>query len=140
MALPLWAFLMIEKMARIRDDGKILVKKGTETLLEPNSCFADSTLFDVFTFSMIAGDPKTALMQPYSLVITESMSRKYFNSADVIGKTLLLNSTTNYKITGVIKDMPVQSHFHFNFIKAMSEMESIVHWTTWLKKVTAIVM
>lgn len=113
----------IEKAVRIRDDGKILVKKGTETLLEPNSCFADSSLFDVFTFPMIAGDPKTALTQPYSLVISESMARKYFNSTDVIGKTLLLNNTTNYKITGVIKDMPAQSHFHFNFIKAMSEMQ-----------------
>ncbi len=114
----------IEKTVRIRDEGKILVKKGTETLMEPNSCFADSTLFDVFTFPMIAGDPKTALTQPYSLVIAESMARKYFNSTDVVGKTLLLNNTTNYKITGVIKDMPIQSHFHFNFIKAMSEMES----------------
>jgi putative ABC transport system permease protein len=113
----------IEKTVRIRDEGKILVKKGTETLLEPNSCFADSTLFDVFTFPMISGDPKTALTQPYSLVIAESMARKYFNSTDVVGKTLLLNNTTSYKITGVIKDMPVQSHFHFNFIKAMSELE-----------------
>ena len=91
--------------------------------MEPNSCFADSTLFDVFTFPMISGDPKTALTQPYSLVIAESMARKYFNSTDVVGKTLLLNNTTSYKITGVIKDMPVQSHFHFNFIKAMSELE-----------------
>ena len=113
----------IEKAVRIIDDGKILVKKGAETLLEPNSCFADSTLFAVFTFPMIAGDPKTALTQPYSLVISESMARKYFNSTDVIGKALLLNNTTNYKITGVIKDMPVQSHFHFDFIKATSEME-----------------
>ena len=100
------------------------MKNGTETLLEPNSCSADSTLFDVFTFPMIAGDPKTALTQPYSLVITESMARKYFNSTDVIGKTLLLNNMANYKITGVIKNMPEQSHFHFNFIKAMSELES----------------
>lgn len=113
----------IEKTVRIRDDGEILVRKGTETLLEPNSCFADSTFFDVFTFPMVAGDPKTALTQPYSLVISESISRKYFNSTDVIGKTLLLNNTTNYIITGVIKDMPVQSHFHFNFIKSMSELE-----------------
>ncbi|MCW3109886.1 MAG: cell division protein FtsX [Segetibacter sp.] len=116
-------YSQIEKTVRIMDDGKILVKKGTETLLEPNSCFADSTLFDVFTLPMIAGDPKTALTQPNSLVIAENTARKYFNSIDVIGKTLLLNNTTNYKITGVIKDMPVQSHFHFNFIRAMSERE-----------------
>ncbi len=116
-------YSQIEKTVRIMDDGKILVKKGTETLSEPNSFFADSTLFDVFTLPMIAGDPKTALTQPNSLVIAENTAKKYFNSTDVIGKTLLLNNTTNYKITGVIKDMPAQSHFHFNFIKAMSERE-----------------
>ncbi|MDB5135470.1 MAG: cell division protein FtsX [Mucilaginibacter sp.] len=59
-------------------------------------------------------------MQPHSLVISEYIAKKYFNSIDVIGKTLRLDNTDDYKITGVIKNMPPQSHLHFNLLKAMS--------------------
>ena len=113
----------IEKAVRFFDEGKILVKHGNETLAEPDCVYADSTLFEVFTLPMIAGDPHTALVQPRSIVLSESMARKYFNSTDILGKTLLINKNVTYKITGVIKDMPAQSHVHYHFIKAMSELE-----------------
>jgi putative ABC transport system permease protein len=112
----------IQNAARLKDNGKVLVKKGNSTLIETNSFYADNALFDVFTLPMIAGNPKTALSNPYSLVISEDMARKYFNSLDVIGKTLYLNNTNNYKITGVIKNTPLQSHLHFNFIKSIAEL------------------
>jgi putative ABC transport system permease protein len=113
----------IENTVRIGYEKDILVKKGNETLMEHQACFADSTLFEVFTLPMVAGDPQTALIQPKSMVISKSMANKYFNSVDIVGKTLLINNTDNYKITGVIKDMPVQSHVHFSFIKSMSGLE-----------------
>lgn len=112
----------IENAARIKDNGKVLVKKGNETLTEPNCFFADDALFNVFTIPMIAGDPKTALAQPHSLVVSEYIALKYFNSTDVIGKTMHLDNTTDYKITGVIKNTPVQSHLHFSLIKSISEL------------------
>lgn len=112
----------IEKTVRFTQSGDMLVKKGTETLMEHHAVYADSTLFDVFSLSMISGNPRTALVQPNSMVISETMALKYFNSTDVIGKSLLTSNTVNYKITGVIRDMPARSHFHFNFIKAMSEL------------------
>src|SRR5665213_415939 len=115
-------FPAIEKTVRFMPSGDMLVKKGKETIMEHNSVYADSTLFDLFSLSMIAGNPHTALVQPNSMVISETMARKYFNSTDVIGKSLLTSNTVNYKITGVIRDMPAQSHFHFDFIKAMSEL------------------
>jgi putative ABC transport system permease protein len=122
---PMAATLMkdypqIEQATRLKDDGKTLVKNGNATIFESNSMFADANLFNVFTLQMIAGDKKTALMQPYSLVISEYIAKKYFNSTNVIGKTLRLNNTDDYKITGVIKNMPPQSHLHFNLLKAMS--------------------
>jgi putative ABC transport system permease protein len=110
----------IERATRLRSGGDILVKKGNETITEPHSFFADSNVFDVFTVPFIAGDPKTALVQPHSIVISEYIARKYFNSTNVIGKTLHLDNTDDYKITGVIKNMPHQSHIHFNILKAMS--------------------
>ena len=115
-------YSQIEKVVRLVSDGNILVKKGNETIMEHNAVFADSTLFEVFTLPLITGNPQTALVQPNSMVISESIAKKYFNSTDVVGRTLQTGHITNYKITGVIKDMPAQSHFHFGFIKAMSEL------------------
>ncbi len=110
----------VENAVRIKGGGEILVKKGKETLTEPHAFFADPSLFDLFTLPMITGDPKTALIQPNSLVISETIAQKYFNSTDVLGKTLLVDNTTPYQITGVIKDVPAQSHLHFSFIRSIS--------------------
>ncbi len=113
----------IEKVVRFEGNGDMLIKKGNETIMEHNAVLADSSVFDVFTLPLVAGNPQTALVQPYSVVISESIARKYFNSTDVIGKTIWAFNTTSYKITGVMKDMPAQSHFHFNIIRSISEME-----------------
>jgi putative ABC transport system permease protein len=111
----------VQQYTRLRWYGSFLVKKGNENIQEGRVGFADSSLFDVFTLPMIAGDPKTALKEYHSLVITEMIAKKYFNSTDVIGKTMLINDTGNYKITGVIKDIPKQSHFNFDFFVPMIE-------------------
>jgi putative ABC transport system permease protein len=110
----------VENSVRIIGHGEMLVKKGEQTVVEHNAAFADSTLFDVFTLPLIAGSPKTALTMANSMVISESMAKKYFNSTDVLGKTLLVDNTTTYTISGVMKDMPAGSHIHLNFIKAMA--------------------
>ncbi|SDG18157.1 ABC transporter permease [Chitinophaga filiformis] len=113
----------VEKYVRFLQQEHILVKKGEETLLENNVCFADSTVFDIFSLHMIAGNPLTALRNPFSMVISESMARKYFKSVDVVGKTLHTDNINEYTITGVIKDVPPQSHLHFDFIRAMSQVD-----------------
>jgi putative ABC transport system permease protein len=113
----------VEKYVRFFQRRSILVQKGAETLIEQNICFADSSIFDVFTLPMIAGNPATALRTPYSMVISERIAKKYFNSTDVVGKTLHTDNTKDYMITGVIKDVPPQAHLHFDFIKAMAEKD-----------------
>ncbi len=124
----------IETMARTRTfgNGDISVKKGNETIIEHNCVFADSTLPDVFTLQFIGGNPKTALTQPKTMVVSETIAKKYFNSTDVIGKSLVIEGNHEYFITGVIKDMPAQSHVHFNFIMAMSELDDSrnANWMT----------
>jgi putative ABC transport system permease protein len=113
----------IEQAVRLREIGRTLVKKGNESIPEPASYYADPNLFSVFTLPMIAGNPKTALVEPHSLVVSEYIAQKYFgisdNYRDVIGRTLRLDNADDYKITGVIKDMPKQSHLHFNLIESM---------------------
>lgn len=110
----------VENAVRMIDFGDMLVKKGEQTLVEHNAAFADSTLFDVFTLPLINGNPKTALTLANTMVISESMAKKYFNTTDVLGKTLLVDNTNTYTISGVMKDMPANSHIHLNFIKAMA--------------------
>ena len=112
----------IEQFVRLSFDYNILVRKGNQNIQEHHSVLADSTFFKVFTAPMITGDPLTALDEPNSLVIDETTARKYFNSTDVVGKTLYIDNAENCKITGVIKDFPRQSHFHFSFIRPFHEI------------------
>lgn len=115
-------FGQIEHYARFRGRGGLTIKRGSEKFREDKVIYADSTLFDVFTLPFIDGDPKTALKNPHSLVITASTAKKYFNTDHAVGKLLDANDNT-YKITGVIKDIPQQSHFNFDFFVPMSEDE-----------------
>src|SRR5215469_9858947 len=112
----------IQQMVRFSHVGDLLVRKGNDHVLDHHFTFADSTIFKVFTLPMIAGDPNTALNNPHSIVIDESAARRYFNSTNVIGRTLEVGSdNTPLKITGVIRDMPDQSQFHFSFIRPLRE-------------------
>ena len=113
----------IEQATRLDVGGEILVKKGTETLTESNSFFADPNIFKVFTIAMISGDPETALKEPKTMVVSEAIAQKYFKSTDVIGQTLKINNTDFYKITGVIQNTPANAHLHFSFLKSMAGNE-----------------
>ncbi len=124
-------FPQIEQYTRLAGYGSFLVKKGNQNLRETKAVYADSTLFDIFTLPMISGDPKTALREPNSIVITEKIAKKYFGRTDVAGESLLINEKENYKVTGVIKDIPDQSHFNFDFFIPMTENESSRN-TKWL--------
>ena len=111
----------VEQYVRFRRfDGRFLVRRGARNFQENRVQYADSSLFSVFSLPMLQGDPATALVQPHSIVLTETMARKYFNSVDVVGKSFLVNDTAPYKITGVIRDMPAQSHFVEDFFVSMS--------------------
>src|SRR4030095_11288278 len=101
-------FPQVEEFTRVRWYGGFLVRKGNENLRESRVAFGDSTLFEVFSLPILAGDRKTALKEPHSLVITETIARKYFNRTDVVGNLMLINDTGNYKVTAVIKDIPAQ--------------------------------
>ncbi|MDP4148197.1 MAG: ABC transporter permease [Bacteroidota bacterium] len=109
---------LVENMTRINYAKDLLVKKDDQNVQDHQAAFVDSTFFEVFTIPMLAGNPATALREPNSVVIDETTARKYFNSTDVLGKTLIIdNGKTASKITGVIKDIPRQSHFHFHFLR-----------------------
>jgi putative ABC transport system permease protein len=111
----------VEQMARINSQNDILIRKGGDWIRDHHLAFADSTFFKVFSIPMVTGDPKTALNEPNSIVIDESAARRYFNSTDVVGKTLELENKTFCKVTGVMQDFPRQSHFHLSFLRPVRD-------------------
>ena len=121
------SFPEIEKMARFipketlfLSPQKFYIKKGTSNLQERNVVYTESGICDVFTLPVVSGKP--SLNEPHTAVITESTAKKYFNKIDVAGQTLTINDTSQYKITGVIKDIPSQSHFNFDFFLSYSSI------------------
>ena len=104
--------------------GSKLIKKGNEFIRENNVAHADSTLFDVFTIPVIAGNAKTALNEPNTVIISESTAKKYFATTDAVGKNIETDDDgkTLYKVTAVIKDIPHNSHFTFDMIFSMDNV------------------
>ena len=98
---------------------------------EAEFVFADSTLFDVFDFSMIQGNPQTALDGPLKLVITERIATKYFGDESPIGKKLYFeddSETADFTVTGVLKDLPANTHLTADFFASMQSLEQIMPW------------
>lgn len=81
---------------------------------------ADPSFFDTFSYPLIAGNSASALIDPNTVIVTESMANKYFPGSEALGKTLTFNNETDYLITGVIADIPANSHFHPDFLVSMS--------------------
>jgi len=116
-------FPEIEQVVRFRNRGGFQVKKGNQEIEEYMMVYADPSIFNVFTLPMISGSPATALAGPHSIVITERTAKKYFNRVNVVGQVLTFNDTAQYKITGIIKDIPKQSHFNFDFFISMTTLD-----------------
>ncbi|HEY2582989.1 MAG TPA: ABC transporter permease [Mucilaginibacter sp.] len=112
-------FPEIEQVARLGNLGGNQVRKGTQDIQEDHMVYADSSIFDVFTLPMIQGDPAKALKDPHTIVITENIAKKYFSTSNAVGRVLMVNDSVQFKVTGVIKDIPAQSHFHFDFFLSM---------------------
>ena len=116
-------FPQVEEFTRIySNEGAKLIKKGNAFINEQNIAYVDSTFFRVFTLPALHGNTKTALDEPNTMVVTESTAKKYFGIPDVLGKTIEIKNdatTIPYKITAVIKDIPHNSHFNFDFMLSM---------------------
>ena len=113
----------VEEYTRIyNSNGSKLVKKGAQYITEQNVAHVDSTFFRVFTLPAIEGNTNTALNEPNTVVLTESASKKYFGTVHSIGKIIEADRTP-YKVTAVIRDVPRNSHFHFDFLFSMDNVE-----------------
>jgi putative ABC transport system permease protein len=114
---------LVEAYTRIfNSNGAKLIKKGNQYITEQDVTHVDSTFFNVFTFRAVAGNTKTALNEPNTVVLTESAVNKYFGTTNALGKVLETDHTP-YKVTAIIKDMPHNSHFHFDFLFSMDNVD-----------------
>jgi putative ABC transport system permease protein len=108
---------------RVNRSGAWLVKYGENRFNEDGVLFADSSFFSVFDFKLLSGDPKSALLNPRSMILTKKFARKYFGNEDPIGKRLSLEADTNlYTVTGVIQDIPANSHFRFDMLGSLNSL------------------
>jgi putative ABC transport system permease protein len=116
----------VESVTRIASDV-IIFNHNEEIFKEVNLFYADSTFFDIFSFKLEEGDKKTALKDPYSLVMTEASAIRYFgqeslSKGNVIGQ-LVKSGENTYKVTGIIEDIPHNSHLDFDMLVSMSTFQ-----------------
>jgi len=104
---------------------RTLVEYGDHKFNERNFFFADSTYFNIFDHQFIKGDKETALDEPFSVVITESAAKKYFNGTDPVGKIIKFEARVPLKVTAVIEDPIPQTHFRFDFLASLSSVRNL---------------
>ncbi len=138
-SMPPVAQTMKKDFPEVRDATRIL-SFGNPQIIYNHTVFKDDrfalvdpNFFSIFTLPMIKGDPKTALAQPDAIVLTQETAEKYFGKADPIGKVIQINTDGNrvYKVTGVIKNIPANSHFHFDAFGSMTSWANATT-DTWL--------
>lgn len=122
-------FSQIKQAVRMISVDGIILGWGNRHFEEDRFFFAEEEIFDVFTFDMIQGDPQEALRDPFTIVITDEMAGKYFGTEDAVGKTLSFKrgeQKADFNITGVIRKMPDNSHFHADFLASFRTFEMVV--------------
>jgi putative ABC transport system permease protein len=119
----------IEAYTRIMPAGDLNVTIDDRNYRGEQVHFADEHMLSIFNYPLIAGDEATALKEPNSIVLTQTTAAKYFqlpvaNAADAINKTLIWGRTDTYKVTGILKDIPENSHLHFDALASYSTLYS----------------
>lgn len=122
-------FNQIENFVRIGWPQSYYVEYEDKKIYQSKISLVDKDFFNVFSFEWIAGNPKGALDEPYTIVITESVAKKFFGDENPINKTLRITTNAGEatsRITGVIKDMPRNSHFHLNIMISMDSAPNVL--------------
>lgn len=118
------AFPDIQKITRILPTGVTVLHYKDKLFNEKNAVFADQNFFDVFTMDVLKGDKRTALKDPYNIMLTEDVAKKYFGNEDPINKGILLDNTKHeYKVTGIFKPFPSNSHMHPEILMSFNTLK-----------------
>jgi putative ABC transport system permease protein len=107
-------FPEVEEFVRIYSAGNSLFKTEDKEYYEGSFYFCDSSIFDIFTYEFLIGDPVNALTEPNTIVLTDKISKKYFGEENPMGRIITSGSDRKFKVTGVIKNPPGNSHLKFD--------------------------
>ncbi|RMD96260.1 MAG: ABC transporter permease, partial [Calditrichaeota bacterium] len=99
-----------------------MVSYQNKHFYETGIIYADASIFQIFTFPLLKGNPETALIEPFSVVITEKIAIKYFGNLDPIGKILKIEGVGDFRVTGILKRIPTTSHLQFNMLVSFSTL------------------
>ena len=129
-------FPEIEVGVKFLNLGRTPIRIGDQTFFESRFFAVDGTFFDVFTFPLIQGDPKTALKNPNSMVITRDIALKYFGTTDAVGKILRADfsygpASIDFEITGVSENVFPNSHFHYDLLASSETFPTFINDTGW---------
>ena len=116
-------FPEIQKQTRLLNNGTTPLRYKDKLINEKDVYFADENLFDVFTVNVLKGNPKTALNEPYSVMLTEETAKKYFGDEDPVNKVLRANNQFDVKVTGVYKAFPSNAHIHPNILVSFNTLK-----------------
>jgi putative ABC transport system permease protein len=106
----------IKESTRAARPGDLLVRFGENAFFESRVIAVDPQIFQMFTFPLVKGDPATSLGRPGSLVISEDMAKKYFGNTEPMGKNVTINNTHAFTVTGVMKNVPLNSSLSFDML------------------------
>ncbi|HEY6955969.1 MAG TPA: ABC transporter permease [Flavisolibacter sp.] len=115
----------IKEAVRVMPDNDLISYKNI-SYNEKKIYVTDSNFFQVFDFALIHGSAATVLKEPNSIVLTETTAKKYFADENPVGKVLQFNKNQQLKVTGVCKDVPVNSHLQFDMVISISTLRSVV--------------
>ncbi|MXY47727.1 MAG: FtsX-like permease family protein [Gemmatimonadetes bacterium] len=122
-------FPEIELLVRMRGTGSAwLVDLGNTIYYERKVIWAEPELFEMFSMPLVLGDPGTALDEPYSMVISEDLAFKYFGTEDPVGKVVNLDNRWDFMVTGVMKNIPTNSHMRPDMFVSYTTMNVIGSW------------
>ncbi|MDX9726766.1 MAG: ABC transporter permease [Bacteroidales bacterium] len=111
----------VQSFTRFINMPRAAYKFEDKEYIEENFFYADSTVFDIFTYKVIRGEVKSAVKDPKKIVLTETAAGRYFGDSDPVGKVLTSGENT-YEVTGVIEDVPSNSHFRFEALAARNNL------------------
>src|SRR6478735_7888886 len=118
-------FPEVQDATRLMPYGGSKITYKDKVFKDDKFAFIDPDFFSIFTLRFIEGDPKTALLQPHTVVITKHTAKKYFGDESAIGKIIGFNNNTeSFKVTGVIEDIPSNAHFHFDMFGSLTGVEN----------------
>ena len=116
-------FPEVEDAVRFRQRGDYIVQYKDQSFREEKIIFTDTSFFKLFSIPLLQGDAESALINPYTIVLSRKTAQKYFRDEDPLGKTLKLDNRYDYKVTGVFEEIPDNTHFHFDILLSMESIE-----------------